>query len=122
MKLLDENVYKELADRYFNENNISFRRVFLSTEDPITVEKFQTFRSFDTSFAAIPRNNHNGKAPFDVNQVNETLYALFNLDLALQCDAWICTLASNWCMLIERLRSTIRCKANGVYIRCRFRL
>jgi hypothetical protein len=39
-----------------------------------------------------------------------------NLDLALQCDAWIGTLSSNWCRLIDELRSTARCKAQGIYL------
>jgi hypothetical protein len=45
----------------------------------------------------------------------EVLNSLMNLDLALDCDAWVGTLSSNWCRLIDELRSTSRCKANGIY-------
>lgn len=38
---------------------------------------------------------------------------LINLELSLKCDAWVCTLASNTCRIIDELRSTIGCKANG---------
>jgi hypothetical protein len=46
---------------------------------------------------------------------DEVLNRMMNLDLALDCDAWVTTLSSNRGRLIEELRSTSRCKANGIY-------
>lgn len=46
----------------------------------------------------------------------EVLDGLLNLDLALQCDGFVSSFASNWARLIEELRSTVRCKANSAYI------
>ena len=32
---------------------------------------------------------------------------LLNLEYALKCDAFVCTLMSNWCRLIDELRATV---------------
>ena len=37
----------------------------------------------------------------------EVMLAMMNLELALEADAWVCTLTSNWCRLIDELRMTI---------------
>lgn len=44
------------------------------------------------------------------------LNSLLHLDLALQCDSFVGTLSSNWCRLIDELRSTVRCKAHVPYL------
>lgn len=51
-----------------------------------------------------------------VGPANEMVDALLNLDLALACDAWVGTLTSNWCRLVDELRATLRCKAHGRYL------
>ena len=43
------------------------------------------------------------------------LSILINLEYSLKCDAWVCTLASNTCRLIDELRATIGGKANYVF-------
>lgn len=40
---------------------------------------------------------------------------LLNLKYSLQCEAWVCTLASNSCRLIDELRSTVGGKANRFF-------
>jgi len=45
----------------------------------------------------------------------EYISMLLNLQFALKCDAWVCTLASNWCRLIDELRATVGGKANRYY-------
>ena len=50
-----------------------------------------------------------------VGPSNEFLWSLLNLQLALEADAWVGTLTSNWCRLIDELRSTVRCKAEFPY-------
>ena len=32
---------------------------------------------------------------------------LLNLEFAIKCDAYIGTLASNWCRLVDELRATV---------------
>ena len=45
----------------------------------------------------------------------EYLSMLLNLQLSTQCDAWVCTLASNWCRLMDELRVTIGGKASFLF-------
>ena len=42
----------------------------------------------------------------------EYLSMLLNLDLSLDCSSWVCTLRSNWCIIIDELRATVANKAN----------
>lgn len=51
----------------------------------------------------------------DVHDENEYLSMILNLQYSLQCKAWVCTLASNSCRLIDELRSTIAAKANRYF-------
>jgi hypothetical protein len=51
-----------------------------------------------------------------VGPTNEMLHSLLALDLALRCDAWIGTLTSNWCRLIDEMRATVGCAAGGIYL------
>lgn len=57
--------------------------------------------------AAMRRQRGNGMA---------TLESFLNLELALEADAWVCTLLSNWCQLIDELRMTVAGKAYAPYI------
>jgi hypothetical protein len=34
----------------------------------------------------------------------------------VSCDAWIGTMTSNWCRLIDELRSTVGCAADAAYV------
>jgi hypothetical protein len=40
---------------------------------------------------------------------------LLNLYYALRCEAWVCTLASNSCCIMDELRATVGGKANRYY-------
>ena len=44
------------------------------------------------------------------------LDSLLGLSLALQCDAWVVTMSSNWCRLIDELRATVARKAHGTMV------
>lgn len=46
-----------------------------------------------------------------VGPSKDFLGSLLNLQLALECSAWVGTLSSNWCRLIDQLRATVGCKA-----------
>eukprot|EP01041_Mallomonas_annulata_P006284 gene6284-12725_t len=45
----------------------------------------------------------------------EYMSILVNLHYALKCDAWVCTLQSNTCRLIDEMRATVGGKANRFY-------
>ena len=95
-------------------------RIFLSTEDPSAVEFFQGLGGWEVSFTAVPRKPDARKSTTEylaeIGPASEMLNSLVSLDLALACDAWVGTLTSNWCRLIDELRSTVRCKADKVYL------
>eukprot|EP01041_Mallomonas_annulata_P005082 gene5082-10171_t len=46
----------------------------------------------------------------------EYLAMILNLEYSLRCDAWVCTLASNFCRIIDELRTTIIGKAHRPFI------
>ena len=46
----------------------------------------------------------------------QALTAFMNLELALEADAWVCALSSNWCRLIDELRMTVGMKASKPYL------
>jgi hypothetical protein len=45
----------------------------------------------------------------------EYLSMIFDLDYHLQCSAFVCTMGSNFCRIIDELRATVGGKANAVY-------
>ncbi len=94
--------------------------IFLSTEDPATVKIFMRQPQWDVSFTNVPRKPDANRSTLayvaEIGGDEEMLNSLVNLDLALECDAWIGTLSSNWCRLIDELRATVRCKAHGTYL------
>ena len=53
----------------------------------------------------------------DPNEATTVNFTTTNApQLAVQCDAWVCTLSSNWCILIDELRSTVAEKAGHLYV------
>ncbi|BDA47771.1 hypothetical protein COCOBI_11-0280 [Coccomyxa sp. Obi] len=94
--------------------------IFLSTEDPSTIEFFARQPLWDVSYANVTRKPDVSRSTLsyvaEIGGYEEMLNSLVNLDLALECDAWIGTLSSNWCRLIDELRATVRCKAHGPYL------
>ena len=110
-------VYHRVAELLRSKSNNFLRpKYFLSTEDPETVTFFQQLYGEEVAFVKVHRDNHSGGSPASVaDPSREMLFALLNLDLALQCDGWVCTLTSMWCTLIDRLRATVKCKASRPY-------
>ena len=118
--------YKEVA-----ESNTSFsfpreayakRAVFLSTEDPlVVVEALKLCAAKDpwkVIYTKADRNNKDSwmSAGKGGAARREVMLAMMNLELALEADAWVCTLTSNWCRLIDELRMTIALKASHPYL------
>ncbi|CAL1173823.1 unnamed protein product [Cladocopium goreaui] len=119
-------LYKEVA-----ESNTSFsfpleayarRAVFLSTEDPlVVVEALKLCAAKDpwkVIYTKADRNNKDSWMHVEKRGAarREVMLAMMNLELALEADAWVCTLTSNWCRLIDELRMTIALKASHPYL------
>jgi hypothetical protein len=96
------------------------RRIFLSTEDPATVDFFASRSAWRVQTLDTPLKPDSSKATLEYvaerGGWEEMLNSLVALDLALQCDAWVGTLSSNWCRLIDELRATVRCAAHAPYL------
>ena len=94
--------------------------IYLSTEDEDTVKSFQQFSGWNVSFTHVQRFTDPHLSPQNIagsiGRANEMLNSLVSLDLALQCDAFVMTLSSNWCRLIDELRATVRCKADRPFL------
>jgi hypothetical protein len=96
------------------------RRLFLSTEDPATVKFFSGQPDWLVQYTKVPRKPEAAKNTLayvaEIGGYEEMLNSLVNLDLALECDAFVGTLSSNWCRLIDELRATVRCKAHAPFL------
>eukprot|EP01041_Mallomonas_annulata_P010792 gene10792-22529_t len=103
--------------------------IFFGTEDPLVVEEAQTYADTSKIFRIIYTNlfdryyvsarlNNKDRNLFKetLHDENEYISMLLNLEYALKCDAWVCTLASNTCRLIDELRATIGGKANKPFV------
>ncbi|CAK0811379.1 unnamed protein product [Prorocentrum cordatum] len=102
----------------------TFRRrvMFVSTEDQQVIDEALNStglvrNAWDVAYVETERKNtcvfcQRG----DKGVEREVLESLLNLELALQADAWIGTLRSNWCRLIDELRMTIGAKAGSPYL------
>lgn len=122
-QLVEDTVYVKAIEHVYQRGNYEGshlgRNVFLSTEDPESVKHFLGLKHWKTSYLDIPRKPDHTKTTVEyakeLGPAHDMIHSMINLDLALQCDAWVGTLSSNWCRLIDELRSTVRCKAHGVY-------
>ena len=68
---------------------------------------------FDRSVVAAAHSQHKSKS--NAHHDLEYLSMLLNLEYSLKCDAWVCTIMSNWCRVIDELRATVGGKANYHY-------
>ena len=119
MRLMPDHDYVAAARQMYASKSYPRLRksIFLSTEDPATVAHFDQLTDWQVQYTDVNRSNHNMGAPSSVPDPSEEfLNSLLSLDLATQCDGFVCTLGSMWCTLIDRLRSTVRCKAASPYI------
>ena len=122
LRVLYEEVAESNATFSYPAEAYSGRKAFLSTEDPKVVDealklcaaepRWQVFytkvnRSNEDSWTNIRSFEHARR---------EILIGFMNLELALEADAWVCTLSSNWCRLIDELRMTIGRKASHPYL------
>ena len=110
LRVLEELIHRE------GERWALLRNVYLSTEDKATVDFFRSLPHWDVSFTKVQRYTDKNITPMafaeEIGRSNEMLNSLTSLDIALQCDAFVMTLSSNWCRLIDELRATVGCKAD----------
>ena len=123
-------LHPQLADgnRSFSPGaNFVGRHLFLSTEDHAVVEEALN--------RTMNKGGSEGEAIWDTifnieNRSNAAVFHMFkqrgpraacmesflNLVLSLEADAWVCTLTSAWCNLIDVLRMTLAGKADAPFI------
>ena len=119
MVLVPDEVYLRKAEELLAAFPELTRTIFLSTEDSESVKFFRQVSNWTVLLVDTPRQTKvMSPADFanDIGADEEVLNSLTNLDLALDCSAWVGTLGSNWNRLIEELRSTVRCKAHLPYL------
>ncbi|GLC67674.1 hypothetical protein PLESTF_000589500 [Pleodorina starrii] len=120
-EVFEDQVYEKLAAKvralapsYFTD------QLFVSTEDPETITYFVNGTNWRTGYTSgVPRKPDRSKPNLsymaDIGYYEEMLNSLLNLDLALECWAFVGSIFSNWVRLIDELRATLRCKANAVF-------
>ncbi|KAG0555792.1 hypothetical protein KC19_11G003200 [Ceratodon purpureus] len=120
--LAPDEVYLATADAVVRDNPDSVKRsIFLSTEDASTVQFFSALSNWTVRWTNVRRQSrdYNGGTTGFAQLVGwneEFLNSLLSLQLALECNAWVGMISSNWNRLIDELRSTIRCKSDRPYV------
>lgn len=99
--------------------------LFITTEDPEVLKEAQEWgkdnnwniaftnlfdRAAQTAYKTWEEIHRKGYKP--VHDDLEYVSMLLNLQYALKCETWVCTLASNSCRVIDELRATVGGKAN----------
>ena len=120
---VDDTQYMTMAKTLYDEAQGELgltHNIYLSTEDEETVRSFQQFTGWNVSYTHVQRFTDPELSPLNIagriGRANEMINSLVSLDLALQCDAFVMTLSSNWCRLIDELRATVRCKADRPFL------
>lgn len=101
------------------------RAIFLSTQDSSSLHHFQANASWAVHAVKQDRWHESTHGDFnsswpqharDHGPLNHVLHALVDITFALQCDGWVLTLSSNFGKVIDMLRSTVACKAGGLFV------
>jgi hypothetical protein len=119
--LVADEVYLRLAEELLEKfPDIATRNIFLSTEDPNSVQFFAKVTNWNVSWTNVSRVDDSTISPMDyaerIGWTEEYLNSLLSLELALECDAFVGMYSSNWNRLINELRSTVRCKSHFPYV------
>ena len=133
MKLVDFKRYTEAADHIFKIGalnrfreqcpiNPPHRTIFFGTETPHILKSAIEWSNststtlyytnlFDRSTVSASEMTDRG-----IYHNMEYLSMILNLDMTLQCRAWIGTLKSNWCEIVDEMRMTVARKADLLYV------
>ncbi|CAE7593019.1 set5, partial [Symbiodinium sp. CCMP2456] len=120
LRILHREVAESNASFQYPAESFAARNIFVSTDDPAVIKATRKLckRGWNVTYVEKKRANYDpwmhlrpGKAAR-----TEVLSAFMNLELALESDAWVCTLSSNWCRLIDELRMTAAAKASQPFL------
>jgi hypothetical protein len=102
--------------------------LFVTTEDPVVLKQAEAFGAqnnwrivytnlFDRAKQTAVKtwDEQHKRGTVAVHDDLEYLSMLLNLEQALQCEAWVCTLASNSCRIMDELRTTVAAKSNRYF-------
>jgi len=123
--VLDTSIASSDQTFFYPKQAFAQRTMFVSTEDPdVIMDAMALTRSNDNPWkVAFTQENRTNDILMDMvmrkSAGKATLESFLNLELALEADAWVCTLQSNWCQLIDELRMTIGGKASFPYVNIR---
>ncbi|CAE7490126.1 set5 [Symbiodinium necroappetens] len=120
LRILHREVAESNASFRYPAESFAARNIFVSTDDPAVIKAARKLcrQGWNVTYVEKKRANYDpwmhlrpGKATR-----TEVLSAFMNLELALESDAWVCTLSSNWCRLIDELRMTAAAKASQPFL------
>lgn len=120
-KLADDASFLRSMEALMKRNRRGLkRRIFLSTDDPISVKFFAGLSNWTVEYTNVSRDAYMDRTvgPEDfaakIGWDEEFLNSLLSLQLATECDGFVGAMYSNWNRLIDELRSTVRCKYDVV--------
>jgi hypothetical protein len=109
--------YLREAERLYLQSPLALRRtMFVSTEDVGVIhEAANNSMNWTAIFSDLPRDNSNGVKQMALAD-NIPHHHFVQLLMALECDAWVGTLRSNWNQLIAELRCVWVAKCANPYV------
>ena len=122
-ELKEDKEFLVKAEQLVQANPTLKRKIFLSSEDPNSIDYFRANKTWETVYVVVDREDFRQKTDmtplqhgYNIGVANEMINSVLNLDLAVECDAFVGQFNSNWVRLIDELRATTRCKANLPYM------
>ena len=96
--------------------------IFLGTDDPQALQdtvNWGQVKGYDIQYTKIldrsEQLKHQAAVPGTRSELEYISY-LVNLEYALKCEAWVCTLGSNTCGIIDDMRVTVAGKSNRAFL------
>lgn len=126
-KAIDQSYNVEYYLYHSKEILSSNGTLFLTTDDELVIKEanswgksnnwnIQYTNLFDRSKITAALTWHEkSKLKYQIHDNYEYMSILLNLYYSLKCEAWVCTMMSNSCRIIDELRSTIGAKANRIF-------
>lgn len=119
---------EQLKGHDYGHNLPANGTLFITTEDPAVLNEASAWgaenhwdiaytnlfdRAQQTAYKTWDQQHQRGSHAVHDNL--EYISMLLNMQYSVQCEAWVCTLASNSCRVMDELRATIGGKANRYY-------
>mmetsp|Transcript_14529 Transcript_14529/g.43906 ORF Transcript_14529/g.43906 Transcript_14529/m.43906 type:complete len:297 (+) Transcript_14529:780-1670(+) len=115
-------LYEESLSEDCDPSTCLNRELFISTEDVTALDYFVNHTDWGVRYTDNPALLKPDKKmwaheyAFKVGPSKDMLGSMLNLQLALECSAWVGTASSNWCRLIDQMRATVACKAHLPFV------